>query len=121
MAQSKNIEVFTESIVLRGNVGAITTFYNEKRTEILSSAITGVNDNVNTPLDNPIVEGDVIQFNHFQTEQGNGILTTDENGVLKRIELQTVRDENGKFTLIGKDADKYAIDEDTGHLIYTEE
>ncbi len=106
MPEIKNITTYSKAIVLNGNSGTITTFYNDEESEILASDLLGVD---------PV--GEHIQFNYFGVEQGDGVLTVDENKVPS--DLITILDD-GNLVVAGENANNYSIDQLTGHLIYTE-
>jgi len=107
MAEIKNIESFTKVSTLPDNTGNVTTYFNDNLSGILKAELIGIDP-----------QEEIIQSNFFNTKLAEGILTIDELKIPKDLEI--VFDENGHLILIGDNANKYDIDPNTGHLIFTE-
>lgn len=106
MPELKHIKVYTKVLRKSDNTGTATTFYNDDASEILASDVLGID-----------TSEELLNFNYLNVQNGDGILTIDEEKVPD--DLRIVID-NGRLVVIGDNADKYSVDQDTGHLIFTE-
>lgn len=107
MPEIKDISIYTKAFVETGNTGQVGVYYNDEESEIYEANILGVDPT-----------GNQIEANFFSTSTGNGIIIANKDDIPENLEI--VLEDNGNLVLIGDNADKYSIDQNTGHLIYTE-
>ena len=107
MAEQKEIATFTEAKVQEDNSCIIETSFDDGLSEIHSVQTVSVD-----PKD------DQIENITFPGISGYGVGTVNESKVPSDLSIEVTL--NGSISISGVNANKYDIDQNTGHLIFTE-
>lgn len=107
MREEKSISTFTEAKVQEDGSCVITATYDDGLSEIHATQIVSVD-----PKDRQ------IENNTFPGIAGYGTGTVDRDRVPEELIVEKTL--SGNIVMGGANASKYSIDQNTGHLIFTE-
>lgn len=105
MAEQK-VNSFTKVIIEPNLEGILKTSYVTEG-GIFSADIIGVSTDP------------YIQLNYIQVDTGFGVMLVDKNIVPEKLDVVYDK-QTGELVFVGDGAEKYSVDQSTGHLIYNE-